>query len=618
VSRGTGTLWRRLRAPRVAALIIAAVIAALTGVVLQVTGVLAGSERQTVGVRFQLRHQPPPQGIVVVAIDDVTFSDLRRQWPFPRSLHGRLIDRLHHAGAKEIVYDVQFTEPTKPAEDMALYDAIGRAGGAVLATTETDGHGHSNVLGGDDNLRAIHAQAASSNLPVDGDGLKSRFNYSVNRLTSLAVVAAHRAGGPKLDPSMFPRRGAWIDYRGEPGTFPTVSYSSVLRGRFDPALFKGKIVVVGATAPSLQDVHSTPVGGGPMSGPEVEANAIWTALHRLPLRSASLVLNLLLVLLCAALPALAATSMRIQFAALLAPALGFLYLFGAQLAFEHGLIVAVVAPLAALVVSTIATIVASHGVVSSERTRVASENEVLDARVRERTAELHDAQLEIVRRLALAAEQRDEETGAHIDRISDRCYDLALAIGLPESEAELIRHASVLHDVGKIGIPDRILLKPGKLDPDEWEVMKTHAAIGAQILAGSVSPLLQLGETIALTHHERWDGSGYPQSLAGEDIPLAGRICAICDVYDALRSVRPYKRAWTREEALAEIVRERGSHFDPQLVDTFLELERSSGDPELDAWAVSAGAISGGSGRTPAGSPPSPRPEDRRQPPAGG
>ena len=617
VSRGIATL-RRLRAPRTAALITAAAIAVLTGSVLQMTGVLAGSERQTVAVRFQLRQQPPPAGIAIVAIDDVTFSDLDRQWPFPRSLHGRVIDQLHKAGAKEIVYDVQFTEPTKPAEDMALYDAIGRAGGATLATTEVDSRGHTNVLGGDDNLRAVHAQAASSNLPVDGDGLKSRFQYSVEGLASMAVVAARRAGGPKLTQSMVPAHGAWIDYRGEPGTFPTVSYSNVLRGHFDPAIFKGKIVIVGATAPSLQDVHSTPAGGGPMSGPEVEANAIWTALHKLPLHSASLALNLLLVLLCAALPALAATGMSITFAALLAPAAGFGYLIGAQVAFDHGLIVAVVAPLAALVVSTIGTVVASHSVVSSERSRVASENEVLDARVRERTAELHDAQLEIVRRLALAAEQRDEETGAHLDRISERCYELARAIGLPEAEAELIRHASVLHDVGKIGIPDRILLKPGALDPDEWEIMRSHAEVGASILAGSATPLLQLGETIALTHHERWDGGGYPRGLAGEAIPLAGRICAICDVYDALRSERPYKRAWSREEALAEIARERGSHFDPKLVDAFLELEGGGDDAELEAWSVSADSISGESGRTPGGSRPSPRPADRRQPPAGG
>jgi CHASE2 domain-containing sensor protein len=584
------SLGRRLRTPRAAALLIATFVAALTGVLLQVTGVLGGSERQTVAARFQLRHEPTPSGVVVVAIDDVTFSDLRLQWPFPRSLHAKLIDRLKKAGAREVVYDVQFTEPTKPAEDMALYRAIARFRNVVLATTEVDKHGHTNVLGGDANLAAVGARAASSSLPIDADGVKDRFEYSVDGLTSLAVAAAERAGGPKLERQDFAGGGAWIDYRGGPRTFPTVSFSNVLQGRYDPAVFRNAIVVVGATAPSLQDVHSTPAGG-PMAGPEVEANAIWTALHHLPLDSVPLPLELLPILGCAIVPAFAASRLPIAVAALIAPAFGFAYLVGAQVAFEHGLIIAVVAPLATLIVATVATIVASHAVESSERRRVADENEVLDARVRERTAELHETQLEIVRRLALAAESRDEETGEHIDRISERCYEMARALDMDENQAELMRHASVLHDVGKIGIPDRILLKPGKLDPEEWEIMKTHAELGASILSGSSSPFLQAAEEIARTHHERWDGSGYPAGLAGEDIPLSGRICAICDVYDALLSERPYKRAWPLHEALAEIRKQSGSHFDPALVEVFMRIHGET-DDELDRWAIRPEAAS--------------------------
>ena len=171
-------------------------------------------------------------------------------------------------------------------------------------------------------------------------------------------------------------------------------------------------------------------------------------------------------------------------------------------------------------------------------------NELLERRVRERTEELRETQLEVVRRLALAAESRDGDTGQHIERMSRLCERLALAIGWTPTEAELLRHAAALHDVGKIGIPDRVLLKPGKLDPAERTVMETHAAKGARLLADSRSDLLQLAEVIARTHHERWDGSGYPAGLSGEDIPLAGRICAICDVYDALVSPRPYKDPW--------------------------------------------------------------------------
>jgi putative two-component system response regulator len=138
----------------------------------------------------------------------------------------------------------------------------------------------------------------------------------------------------------------------------------------------------------------------------------------------------------------------------------------------------------------------------------------------------------------------------------------------------MLRHASAMHDVGKIGIPDGVLLKPGRLDDDEWALMRSHPQIGAEILEGSRSPLVQLGREIALTHHERWDGGGYPSGLAGEEIPIEGRICAICDVFDALLSERPYKKAWPLQDAIEEIRRGGGHHFDPELVELFLPLAR--------------------------------------------
>jgi cyclic di-GMP phosphodiesterase len=192
--------------------------------------------------------------------------------------------------------------------------------------------------------------------------------------------------------------------------------------------------------------------------------------------------------------------------------------------------------------------------------------------VRERTADLAEAEREIAHRLGVAVEWRDVETGTHIERIGRLCERLALQVGWTPEKADLLRHASALHDVGKVGIPDEILLKPGKLDADEWEKMKTHTTIGAKILAGSRSELVQMAETIAASHHERWDGSGYPNGLAGEDIPLVGRICAVCDVFDALLSPRPYKEAWPLEKVLDELVKSKGSHLDPDLVDAFLPI----------------------------------------------
>jgi response regulator RpfG family c-di-GMP phosphodiesterase len=271
----------------------------------------------------------------------------------------------------------------------------------------------------------------------------------------------------------------------------------------------------------------------------------------------------------------------------LAPLLGVVYVGIAYLAFLRGWVLPVVAPLAGLALSAVGTTTASYLTERRERHRVARHNAALERAVRERTTELEETQLEVVRRLARAAEWRDEDTGEHVERIGVLCERLALAAGFTPREAETLRHASVLHDVGKIGIPDRVLLKPGRLDPEEWAIMQTHAAIGASMLSGSGSPLVGLGEEIARTHHERWDGTGYPHGLAGEEIPLEGRICAICDVYDALGSSRPYKDAWATERVLSEIAIGSGSHFDPALVRAFLEiapqLHQPSAHEERDA-----------------------------------
>ena len=204
--------------------------------------------------------------------------------------------------------------------------------------------------------------------------------------------------------------------------------------------------------------------------------------------------------------------------------------------------------------------------------QVRNQNKILEEKVKERTKELTDTRLDIIRRLARAAECRDENTGAHIIRMSKLCVKLGQAAGLDEHQCDLLLNASPLHDVGKIGIPDSILLKPGKLDANEWEIMKSHTVLAAQLLSGSDSELMKMAEIVALTHHEKWDGSGYPEGLKEEDIPLVGRIVAICDVFDALLSKRPYKKAWSIDDAIAEIGYAGGRHFDPKLTEFFLEI----------------------------------------------
>ena len=188
-----------------------------------------------------------------------------------------------------------------------------------------------------------------------------------------------------------------------------------------------------------------------------------------------------------------------------------------------------------------------------------------------RMEELRATRLEIVQRLGLAAEYKDNETGLHVIRMSHFSRILGIAAGMSEVEADDLLHAAPMHDVGKIGIPDRILQKPGPLDPDEWTVMQSHVTIGAEIIGEHGGGMLALASQIALTHHEKYDGSGYPNGLRGEDIPLVGRIVAIADVFDALTSKRPYKKAWTEDEALTFLREQKGRHFDPALVDLFLE-----------------------------------------------
>lgn len=185
--------------------------------------------------------------------------------------------------------------------------------------------------------------------------------------------------------------------------------------------------------------------------------------------------------------------------------------------------------------------------------------------------EVKESRLQIIRSLGMAAEYRDNETGMHVVRISHHARRLALQVGYNEEAAEELFYAAPMHDVGKIGIPDAILLKPGSLDADEWAIMKTHTQIGAQIIGEHKSPLLKLAATLSLSHHEKFNGTGYPKGLKGTEIPHQARILSLVDVFDALLSTRPYKQPWPLDKVLALINKERGEHFDPDLVDAFLK-----------------------------------------------
>jgi CHASE2 domain-containing sensor protein len=552
--------------PKTVAAIVAAIVAVAGGLVPFILNAWPRLENSTLNMRFGVRgavHKP--SGVVVVAIDDRTFSDLGLQWPFPRNLHADVIDSLRADGARAIAYDVQFTEPSNSARnDLMLYNAVARARNVVLATTVVDGAGHANVFGGDANVRAAHAVVGTANLPADAGGVIRRYSRTMLGRPSFAVAAV-RMAGHRIPADRFPTGTALIDFRGPPGTIRTVSFSDVLHHRVSPRVFAGKIVVVGATSPTLQDVHATSTtGAAPMAGAEVQANAIWTALHDNPLQPANGWLTVIAILVCALAAPLAGLRFRVLVSALVGCAVCGLYLVASQLAFDSGTAVGVSYPVVAGAVGIVAMLVARYGAAVAER----------NAFLRR----LQASQLELIQRLAQAIDSRDAETGEHTYRIGVLCRRLALELGWKPAAADSLMHASVAHDVGKIGISDSVLLKAGPLDSDEWDTMKSHTEIGARLLTGSDNPLLQTAETIALTHHEWWDGNGYPRGLRGEDIPIEGRICAVVDVYDALLSKRSYKDAWRVDDALAEIQRGSGTQFDPAVVAAFLRLA-----PKLDA-----------------------------------
>jgi adenylate cyclase len=351
-------------------LLAAGLVAAAVGLTVQATDALRRLELATVDARFAVRgDEPAPSSVAVVGIDAQTLRELNIRWPFPRTVHARVIDRLRAAGAKVIAYDVQFSELTTEAADLALYDAIDRAGNVVLGTSETDADGTPALVFAPAALREAGATAGNANFETDPGGTIRRMPYRLDGLVSFPVAAARMAGAPAPPGRFNDRTGAWIDYPGPDVTLDTLSFVDVLRGRVPASKLRGRVVVVGATAPTLKDVFPTSVSGL-MPGPEIQANAIATILRGFPLRPAAPAVNAVLILLAAFLVP-AASFRLVGLRSLIAPlvVLGGL-LIGSQLAFDAGWIVAVVTPVLALALATVGSLAVNYSTEIRERNRV--------------------------------------------------------------------------------------------------------------------------------------------------------------------------------------------------------------------------------------------------------
>jgi serine/threonine protein kinase/CHASE2 domain-containing sensor protein len=370
-------LWHRRKA---VLLLAVALISAGLGSLAYINHLLRRPEQQTIDARFQIRgtERHRSAGVVLVDIDAATFNyfrnrNLHAQWPFPRRYHARVIDELHRARASVIAFDVQFTEPTDPADDNALIEAVGRAHNMVLSTTEVGPHASTDVLGGEQVLRQVDARAANTSVIPDSDGVIRNTQYSIGALKTFGVAVAEADGSHSVAPSLFggARNPVPIDYAGPPGTFASISYSRVYSGQFPAGLFAGKIVIVGASAPTLQDLHQTPMSGSaPMAGDEVLANTVATVLSGIPLHNASSFATVLLIVLLALLTCVA--GMRFG---TLGVALAGLSMLGSwtlctQLAFNSGTVLDYSDPAASLTLTTVATMIVGLWADSRERGRL--------------------------------------------------------------------------------------------------------------------------------------------------------------------------------------------------------------------------------------------------------
>jgi adenylate cyclase len=347
---------------RTYALLLAAIAVCSAGIalLLYATGLMHDTELASVDTRFELRgDEPPRDDIVLVLIDDTTSHELPVRFPFPRSLHAGVIDAVNRDGAKTIAYDVEFLQPTKEKEDIALLDAVANAGPnkVVLADSQPNEEGESGVFGGQEVLDDVKALAGNTQIGEDSDGVRRRVPYEVGKMKTFPLVAAEIASGEEITTSDMGGERAWIDYAGPAETYPAVPFSRVLDGNFEPGTFADKIVVIGASDPTLKDIAQVPIGDDLMSGPEINANAIATALDGFELQSTPLGLDLFLIALMGMLAPLASyrlSPLRALAAAVLA---GALYLVCAQLAFEAGRIVPIVYPMMALGLSLVGSLV---------------------------------------------------------------------------------------------------------------------------------------------------------------------------------------------------------------------------------------------------------------------
>jgi len=619
--------------PRSLAGIALAVLGLLLLVGAEFVGAFGGLDRSLYDLSFRLRGpRPADRTIVIAAIDDPSLIKLGR-WPIRRTHYARLLDAL--AEARAVGIDVILAEPSAEDEDLAA--AVRRHGRVVLTASIRNGSEVEPPLEALANVPRGHVQVEPGTDGIVREVFHT-IGVSGNVLPSFSSLLFERVRGASLGRSAPPpssgssgvisqRDGMAIDFYGPPGTFEEIPAADILSGLYPPRFFRGKIVLVGVTAAGLGDRQMVPFSGDRNDMPGVEIHAhilnglldgrrirplgrmrLWPAVFfggllffvgsRRRSDGVSLLWTASLAVIFAAAfllfsgpgvwihPALFAAASTLMF--ILAYVLRLdeaaRRLDAKFLALRSRLGGARADARTAGRETGLAGYLSSRGIQSKIGRLLRAEQEYegqLEDTVRRRTEELSKALAminqmsdEMILRLMKAVESKERGTGDHVARIGVFARKIAQFLNLPEDQVDLISFASPMHDLGKIGIPDRILLKEGELSRDEFTIMKNHTTIGESILSNSVHPKIRTSAAIALNHHEKWNGQGYPRGLSGTDIPLEARIVAICDQYDSLRSGRPYKAPFDHDKAARIILHGDGrtspDHFDPAVLEAFV------------------------------------------------
>lgn len=524
--------------------------------------------------------RPPSPNIIIIGIDDNSLETFGRWTDWPRSLHARAIDNLSKAGAGVIGLDILFTDSS--AEDEVLAGAIRRAGNVVLPLIGTGSQpsslpeiNYTHILSPASPLEESNPNIGHANLSPDPDGTVRRLPLVITdsqgqAYPAYSLAVLHTLFGVPLPQEYQRQEGALhilgrdipvdtnyllrINFTPDDAGRPYISYEDVIRGDFDPAKVENKIVLIGMTATGELDKWAVPVSPGKVPGVYIHAVAIDNILREQFLTEVGTGTNLAVLLLLVGISGLSLPRLGLRWGGIVAGALSAGYLVASFLAFENGYILNILYPLVTLPVIYIGNILIQNAATVIQNTRL--RQNVLDG------------SKSTIKALAASIDAKDHYTRGHSERVTEYALLGATSLQMSPEELEILEYAGILHDIGKIGIPDGILSKPGSLTPAEWDTIRQHPLIGANIVKDI--PFLEESIKFILYHHERYDGAGYPDGLKGNDIPFGARLLAVADAFDSMTSSRAYRDAMRLEDALKELQMGIGTQFCPVAVEAFV------------------------------------------------